>query len=186
MIAAAALAGSSCTAVVDASRPTWTAPGTFDYLAHDGGTTWGGGGPVTALVRGPDDLSLLTQCGPGGFENSVCQRHYDGTLTTQAGFTGDPGQWKVRMTSLRSCGVGGCDPLAIYLDQLLTPDGADGMTNPGITGALIDGTDGCSGRGVRFEGTGPLDSDPSIDVDVAIVICSPGLAAHMGATPNPI
>lgn len=179
--AAAVLAASACTEVVNAVIPTWTSDGTFDYLAHDGGTTWGGGGPVKATVHGAGVLDGINECPPGPWELSYCSRLYQGTLSTLPGFDGEPGSWPVVMRTYRySCTFSDCS-LQIYLEELTTPDGTDGLSS-GIAGEVIDGTDGCAGRGVKFEGTGDLISNPSIEVDVAITICSPGLAASMEAT----
>jgi hypothetical protein len=188
--AAAALVASSCTEVVQATTPTWSSGGTFEFTLHDGSSTIEGGGPVTAVVSasGPDALTIPTECSPGQLsEGSTCSRLYFGALTTKPGFIGDAGKWSVDFRTYRWCDVfGACDPpLTVTIEQVRTPDGTDGMDWFAVSNEMIDGTDGCPGRGVKLDGTGSLLSDPSIDVDVRLVICSPGLAAHMEATRKP-
>lgn len=199
--ATATLAGTACSQVV--SAPRWAAQGTFDYQVDDGGPIWGGGGPVTASISADPTIDLPPWANALGsecydfipFYGRECSRSYSGTLTTQAGFTGDPGAWTVRLRTTRYCDTlgAGCDapphpPLQIHLDELRNPEGTDGLYDQqlgAIHGTLIDGTDGCDAAGVKIEGTGVLASDHSAEVEVFIVICSPGLAAHMGATKSP-
>jgi hypothetical protein len=187
---AAVLAASACTEVVQATTPTWTSDGTFEFTLHDGGSTIEGGGPVTAVVAasGPDALTIPTECSPGQITGgSTCSRLYFGTVTTKPGFIGDAGRWSVDFRTYRWCDVfESCNPpLGVTIEQVRTPDGTDGMDWFAVSNEMIDGTDGCPGRGVKLDGTGALQSDPSIDVDVRLVICSPGLAAHMEATRRP-
>jgi hypothetical protein len=187
---AVVLAASACTEVVQATTPTWTSDGTFEFTLHDGGSTIEGGGPVSAVVSasGPDALNIPTECSPGQLtEGSTCSRLYFGAVTTKPGFIGDPGKWTVDFRTYRWCSAfDSCNPpLDVTIEQVRTPDGTDGMDWFAVSNAMIDGTDGCPGRGVKFEGTGSLLSDSSIDVDVRLVLCSPGLAAHMEATRKP-
>jgi hypothetical protein len=193
----AALAASACTELVGSSNPTWSSDATLDYEIDDGGAGFVGGGAVTARITG-STATLTTfsspvpvECGdiPGFFGYQVCRREYSGTLTTQAGFIGDPGAWQIEMSAERDCEFG-CDPgedaLAIMLLELRNPDGTDGLsTSPPVYGDLIDGTDGCSSQGVKFDTTRGLLSNPAVQATVHLVICSPGLAAHMAATRHP-
>jgi hypothetical protein len=166
----AVLAGSACTALSESTRYplNYAAPGHFEYLASDGSSTWGGGGPITAA------LSTLT-CAPtaGCQSNRAVSGHFD----TGAGFTGDPGrysfrivkhcEWRTYQPSPYLGTVKWCETTDIVLEELRTPDGTDSIG--GIVAAT--NTSGC----LNFDGTSPLASDPTVEVTIDLSMCNDDL-----------
>lgn len=191
--ATAALILASAACAPGPTAPSWTSDGSFEFAIDDGTTIVTGGGPVRLHITGETPIPLYdTECYTAWETGRHCSRSYDASLTPQAGFVGEIGTWVAEFSTMRACNMlsESCNPLEFGVDKLRASDGSEGVTVPlgsdlGDGGTFIEDTDGCSGTGVKFEGTGQLQSNPSASVGISLVICSPGLAAHMAATQNP-
>ena len=152
--------------------PTYqSGPGFLTYdLSQDGTTVDSGGGPVRFVLAasgrglGIYDPFCTTE-GPTAF--------WRGGMTTEAGFEGTAGQWKISI-GYRTGYLGFCGPALVTLTD---PDGAvqleDAPLNPVTVSAPGCGDDV---YGSQLAGSAPLASDPSVTATVSMLICNSAVA----------
>lgn len=158
------------------------ATGSYAFSTSDG---FSGGSEVTFDLSYEDSF-LYGRCQDPSWPNyfRICNEEVIGTMDATGGI---PGPWAIEIVISSSCDVAvpGCGdgsaPADIGITKLYTPDGTDGILGY-LPGEVIDGTDGCAAEGVKFSGSGALQSDRSVSVDMEVVACSPALVDLVDAT----